>query len=248
MPSFGTGTAVDHVDADHLQGDGAAGFVLDHFGRHDIVQDLHAFMQGVMDFVLCGGHLVDREQRGQCHVGAFALGGVDHVLRGVAAHDQFGTVLRIDLVDMAETTRHGGDVDGGVATADADHLAVDALQAAVIEGGQEGHAGDAVLGVGAGHRQRTADVRADGPEQRVIVFFQLFDADVAADAGVHAHLDTQVEDAVDFAVQHLTRGTITRDAVAHHAAEFFVVVEHGGAMTHAAQLIGRGQSRRDRRR
>jgi hypothetical protein len=62
----------------------------------------------------------------------------------------------LDLVDVAQAAGHGGDVDRGVAAADHHHALADVLQAAVVEGLQEGGGGDHVGRLGAFHRQRPA--------------------------------------------------------------------------------------------
>jgi hypothetical protein len=43
-------------------------------------------------------------------------------------------------------------------------------------------------------------------------------------------------------VQDFTRGTVAGDAVAEHAAQFVVIIEHGGGDALAAQLVGRGHA------
>ena len=51
--------------------------------------------------------------------------------------------------------------------------------------------------------------------------------DVGADAALELDLDAEVEDALDFGVEHVARRAVARNAVAHHAAEELVVVEDG---------------------
>ncbi len=59
---------------------------------------------------------------------------------------------------------------------------------------------------------------------------------------LHARLDAQVEDALDFGVEHFARRAEAGDAVAHHAAEEFMLVEDGDIVALERQLVGRRQA------
>jgi hypothetical protein len=154
----------------------------------------------------------------------------------------------IDLVDMAEATRHGGDVHRGVAAADDHHAVADGLQAAVVEGLEEGGRGHDVgrgmVGRVAGERQGTAGLGAEAEEDRVVAGTQLFQGDIGADAGLEVHFDAEVEDALDFGVERVARRAVAGDAVAHHAAEEFVLVEDGAAVALERQVVGRREAGR----
>jgi len=149
-----------------------------------------------------------------------------------------GAIVLVRGLDVAEAARHRHHVHGSVTAADHYHLFRGVFHAAFVEGGEEGHAGDAVRGVAAGDAQGAALLCADGQQDSVIVLFQLFEADVTADAGVHARLDTHVEDAPHLAVHDVARHAVAGDAVACHASQLGALVEHRGAMPEPAQLVG----------
>ena len=67
-------------------------------------------------------------------------------------------------------------------------------------------------------------------------------ADVGANAAIHAGFDAQVQNALDFGVQHITRGSKAGDAVAHHAAQFGALVKQGHVVALKCQLVGRRQA------
>ena len=113
------------------------------------------------------------------------------------------------------------------------------MHAFLVEGGQESHAADAVGGVAAGDIQGAALLGADGQQDGVVVLLQLLEADVTADAGVHLHLDTHVENALVLAVHDVARHAVAGDAVAGHTAQFGPLVENRRAMAESTQLIGR---------
>ena len=139
---------------------------------------------------------------------------------------------------MAEAARHGGNVDGGVTAADHHHTPADMLQTPVVEGFQESGRGHHVRRFGIGDRQRASGLRTHAEKHRIKVLADLFQRDVLTHMTVHARLHPQVEDALNLRVQHVARGTETRDAVAHHASEEFVLIENRHFMTLQHELIG----------
>ena len=201
-------------------------FVLQHFERHHAADDLDAFALGVLALALGGGHLLDREEGGENRLHALAAQGSGDVGRGMAEFLVDRDVVRVRLADMAETARDGGDVDRGVAAAHDDDAHRGREHPAAIEGVEELDAGDAVLGVGAGNRQRPPLLRPDRPEDRVEIALELLDRDVAPDLDAAARLDVaEREDAVDLGVEHVARRAVAGDAEAHHAAELVVRLE-----------------------
>ena len=201
----------------------------------------------MLDFVLVGGHLVDGGTRNQHDLGAFARGDGGHVGSHVAGNHCLGTfILRTGFGHVAQAAGNGCDVDRGIAAADDDDAVADVLQAAFVEGAQERDGGHAVGRFGAGNGQRPAGLGAHRHEDGVVVLVEFVKADVAADAALETGFNTHFDDAVDFRVQHFARGTEARDAVAHHAAELFVLVEDGDAMAAQTQLVGGGQTGRAR--
>ncbi len=196
-----------------------------HGHRRQPAADGDAFGQRVLDLVLAGLHLVDREDRGQRDLGAHARRQRGGVVRGEAADHVLGPVALVHLVDVAEAPGHGGDVDRGVAAADHDHALADMLHAAVVEGLQEGRGGDDVGRLGAVDRQRAAALRAQAQEHGVEAGLDVVERDVGADAAVHAQRHAEVDDAPDLGVEHVARRAKARDAVAHHAAGLLALVE-----------------------
>ena len=68
--------------------------------------------------------------------------------------------------------------------------------------------------------------------------------DDIVDLGVELELDAEIEDALDFGIEHVARQAIFRNAEAHHAAGRGpgIVDRHG--MAEAAQMIGGGKAGR----
>ena len=146
-------------------------------------------------------------------------------MRGIAADDELGTLFLRQFVDLADTPGNRDHVDRRIAAAHANDLVGGNLQRALVEGFEEGDAGNAVGRIGVLQRQAAAGLAADRPQDRVVILFQLFDADVAADARTHLRVDVaHFQDAVDFVVEEFTRRAVTGDTVAEHAAELVVFV------------------------
>ena len=187
--------------------------------RHHPAEDFDALALGVLALAFGGGHLLDREEGGENRLHALAAQGSGDVGRGMAEFLVDRDVVGVGLADMAETARDRGDVDRGVAAADHDDAHRGREHPAAIEGVEEFDAGDAVLGVGAGNRQRPPLLRADRPEDRVEIALQFLDRDVAPDLDAAARLDVaERQDAADLGVEHVARGAVAGDAEAHHAA------------------------------
>ncbi len=241
------GALLDHhlaarpIDLDDPQSFGVAGRVERHRDGRERAEDLHALSRHLLDFGFRSGHFLDRTSVDDGHVRALPLGGRGGVVGCLAEHDVFGPVLFVDLRDMSEPARHGGDVHGGVAAADDQHASSADLEPAFVEGFQEGDAADAVgRFLRPGHGERRSALRAGSDEHRVVIALQFIERDVHADLDACAHLDPQVENALDFAVEHVARRAIAGNAVAHHAAEFGARLEYRAGVAFAAQEIGGG--------
>jgi hypothetical protein len=98
---------------------------------------------GLLDLVLAG-HLVDGGERGQHDFCALAARRCRRRRGRLAGDRRFPTVGRLGVSMCAEAARDRGDVDRGVAAADDHDALADVLQAAVVEGAQEGGGGDHV--------------------------------------------------------------------------------------------------------
>ena len=152
-------------------------------------------------------------------------------MRGLAEDNVFGTLGFGHLLDVTETARHRGHVDRGVAAADHHHAAGNRLEAALVEGFEERHAGDAVTGLGARYRERPAGLAANGEQHGIEIGFEVFKRHIHADARLEFDRDAHVDDAIHLAVQRVARQTVAGHAVLGHAAELIVIVVHGDAMT-----------------
>ena len=93
---------------------------------------------------------------------------------GVTQDNIFRTVLFVNFGDMAQTAGNGDHVDRGITTTDHDNLFSNQFQSTFVKCTQEIDAGQAVVCLGAGDRQRTTGVCAHGPQDRIVVFFQVF--------------------------------------------------------------------------
>ena len=118
------------------------------------------------------------------------------------------------------------------------------LQTAFVERAQEGDGGHDVRRFSTGNGQRTTGLCTHRHEDGIEFLFDVIEGNVSTDTGLEAGFDAHFDDAVDFRIQHFTRGTETGNTVAHHAAEFFVLVENGDAVAAQAELIGRSQASR----
>ena len=219
--------------------------VLQHFERHHAADDLDALALGVLALALGRGHLLDREERGENRLHALAAQGPGDVGRGMAEFLADRDVVRVGLADMAETARDRGDVDRGVAAADHDDAHRGREHPAAVERVEEVDAGDAILRVRAGDRQRPPLLRADRPEDRVEIALELLDRHVAPDLDAAARLDVaEREDPVDLGVEHVARRAVAGDAEAHHAAELVVRLEDHDRMALVAQEMRRREAGR----
>ena len=224
----------------HSQRARPAVLALDDFQRHDRALDFDALALGVLAFVLGRRHLLDREQRGQRDLRALATQRAGDVMRRVAECRGSGDIVLVLRVDMAETARDRGDVDRRVAAADDHDFLGGRKHPAAVERVEEFDAGDAVFRIRARHGQRAAGLRANAPEDGVVIALELFDAHILADAHAGARTDAvERENAADLGVQHLARRAIAGNAETHHAAEFFMHLEDRDGMAFHAQEIGR---------
>src|SRR5450759_1710339 len=62
--------------------------------------------------------------------------------------------------------------------------------------------------------------------------------DIGANAAFHMRLDTEIKDALDFGIKHFSRRPKTRNAIAHHAAQLRMVIEHCDFVPHLCKLVG----------
>ena len=84
---------------------------------------------------------------------------------------------------------------------------------------------------------------ADGEECGVeLAGFHRFENIV--DLGIELELDAEIEDPLDFRIEHVARQSVLRDAEAHHAAGRRSGIVDRDGMAHAAQMIGRGKTGR----
>ena len=216
-------------------------FTDDHLEGHDAVENGDALGGGVDHFVLGCHHLVLGEQGGQGHIRSLRRRRHRRIVGDVAVvHNQFRTVRRVLGLDVAETARHRDDVDGGVTAADADHLLRRDLHATLVERLEESDTADAVRrSLPTWDGQSATAPAAKRPEHRVELFLDVRDRDLAPDAGLHTRLNAHLDDAVDLVIQLVPGNPVAGDAVAHHAAELFILVEDGHGVTLAAQLVCR---------
>ncbi len=101
-------------------------------------------MQGILNFMIGGGHLGPREKRCQGDFGAFTHGRKRGIMGHIATDNGFGALRLVDVLYLAEASGHGDDVDGGITTTHADYLVRRNLQRALVECFQELDATDAV--------------------------------------------------------------------------------------------------------
>jgi hypothetical protein len=212
--------------------------------RHQAAADRDALGLRLLDLMAVGLHLVDTEHRGQRHLAALLGRHLGHVVGHPAAEHRV-EVGRVAALDVPQPPRHRGHVDRGVAAAHHHHTFAHVLQAAVVEGLQEGggrdHVGCIAAACAVGNRQRPAGLGAQAEKDRVEFGADLLHRHVAADALAQAGHDPQVEDALDLGVQHVTWCAKTRDAVTHHAAQLRVFVKDRDAVALERQLVGTGQ-------
>gem|GEM_PF-4468666 len=226
----------------HLQAGGATVGAHHHFHGGDTTGNGDAFSQSFFHFVLGSGHLVDGSAGDQHHFGAFSGRDLTHVMTDLALDNVVGTVFLVLVLDVAETAGNGCHVDGGITTTDDHHALADVAQTTFVEGTEEGHAGHAVGGLCTGHGQRTASLGAQSDENGVEFFFQLLKGHILTDVDTQLGFHAQVQNTLDFGVEDVTGSTEAGDAVAHHAAEQFVLVEDGHAVALHAELISGGQT------
>ena len=237
--------SVDHVALGHAQRPRPPVVGEHHLDRHHPGEHRHPFLQRILHLVLRRGHPRARKQRGESHGRAGACRRDRDIMGDEAVHHHLGAILRVDAVDPAEPAGHGDHVDRRVAAADAHHPVRRDLQPAGVERFEELHSAHAVRRIAAGHRKWTPALAPDGPQNRVVLRLDLLEAHVAADPRRESRLDAaEGEDAVDLVVQEPARRPVAGDAVAHHAAEGFVVVVDRAPVAPPAELVGGGHPRR----
>ena len=222
----------------HAQRRGAAVGIAHHHHRREAAANGDAFGLCLLDFVLVRLHFFNPEHRGERHFGALLGRDRGDVVARVAGDRVFRAVLLARLLDVAEAPRHGGDVDRGVAAADDHHALADMAHAAVVERLQERGRGDDVRRLVARAGQRAAGLGAEAEEHRVELGADLIHGDLGADAAGQPGLHADVEDALDLRIENIARRAKAGNAVAHHAAEFRMLVENGDLVPLAPQLVG----------
>ena len=211
----GTARLVDLVDDLRLspQGCHMAAFVRLNLQRRLQRQDLGAFGNGALHFLLLGGHVllaatVDTGDLG----GAQPDGAAGHIHGHVAAADDrhvlAGEVRHLVVADAAQQL-HGGHDARTVLTLDAGLL----------------------VGVG-----------ADGDIYAVVFLLELVEGDILAHLDPGMYLDAQGQDGVDLGVQLLPGETVAGDAVAHHATQLALLLVDGDLVAHVGQVVGGGEA------
>ncbi len=240
---LGHRSVVHHLALGELESPGAAVTVQQHLERHDAVADGDAFPERIGHLVLSRGHTLFRKQRGQRDLGTGSRRSQGRVVGNEAVHHLLWTLPGVDLLDFPQPSGNRDHVDRRIATADTDHFFRGHLQAAGVERAQQLHAAHAVGGIAARHGQRTAVLAANGPEDGVVVLLQLLNAHIAPDPRAESGLDVaHVENALNLVIEERPRSSVAGDPVAQHAAEGFVLVKNGAAVTHAPKLIGGAQA------
>ena len=183
--------------------------------RSGQVQELDAFFLRLFDLPGVGRHLVPRPA-------------VDHL-----------------HLFRAQTDGGTGRVHGGVAAAQHQHGVADVHLLA------QGHLAQELDGVhGAGQilardAQRPPHVRADADERGLEAFLlQIGELDVAAQAGVVADLHALLLDELGLAMDDVAGQAVLGDAHVHHAARHGQVLEDGGRVAHAGQVVAGGEAGR----
>ena len=189
----------------------APGLVLDDPGGRGQEQVFDPFLLGPEDLLDVGGHLV----------------------LGPAVHE--GHV-------RAEAEAGPGRVDGGVAAAHDHDLAAHARVHPQTDLGQEFGAGGYALGVLVLDAQVEVHPRAYAEEYGLEPFLvQRVEGEVLAEELLVAHVDAEVENALDLPVEDLLGQPVFGNAVAQLAAELGHGFEDGRAVAQAAQEEGCGQ-------
>ena len=229
----------------HAQRPGPAVFALYDFQRHDRALDVDALALGVFTLVLGRRHLLDREQRGQRDFRALAPQRAGDVVRRVAEGRCVMRVVLMRGVDMAEAARDRGDVDRRIAAADDHDFLRGRKHPTTVERVEKFDAGDAILRIRPRHGQRATGLRANAPEDGVVIALELLDAHILADAHARARAHAvERENTADLGVEHFARRAVAGNAEAHHAAELLVHLEDRDGMTlHAQEICGRKTSR-----
>ena len=158
------------------------------------------------------------------------LGRFPGVRRHLLAALQTGQVHRLHA---RQAQGAAGGVHGDVAAADHQHVGADGRRLAAVDLVQKLQAGPHARGVLSGNAQLAADPRAGGHEDGVEPGLQQTLRIGNARAGLG--FDAQVQDVLDFLVQHVVGEAIPRNAVAQHAAQARLRLEEGHAVARRAR-------------
>ncbi len=164
----------------------------------------------------------------------FDLGGGHGVLALQAVHgDGLG----------AEAVGGAGAVDGDVASADDDAVAVDLLVLILVGAFEELNGDLGAFGGVIGHAGATPTLAADGDvEGFVALLAELIEGDVLADVDAGLDLDAEILEDFDFRVDDVLLKFVGGDAVGHHSAGFLVLLEDGGVIAFDGEVVSGGQT------
>ena len=183
----------------------------------ETVHDLDVALQGFLDFMLPGRHLLALFQADQGDIlGALALGRQGHV-------------------------------DGHVAAADDDHILADLDRLAHGRIAQEINTLQDALGILVFHTQAAAAMQTDGHEAGFeTLFLKAFKGHILAEGHAALDLHAHLADHVDLGGQYIARQAVFGDAHAHHAARFRQLFENRDRIALERQGIGRRHAGRPR--
>src|SRR6202162_6919 len=180
-------------------------------------------------------HLNRRDQR--FDHGAFALGGADLLV--LCGQPLLGAREQAPPAAGAAPPRRASRIHRRRASAYDERVARKSYVLAEVDPLEEqsggGHRGEVLTG----HAERLAHGRA-GCEQDglVALTLEVVEADIAAKGGVELELHAELNDSIDFRLQHGLGEAVLRDADRHHAAGKWHRLKDGDSVAASNQLVG----------
>ena len=164
-------------------------------------------------------------------------------LEVVRRHALARAAIDDDRLGRAQPLGGARGIDGGIAAAVNHDAPAEQRLVFAFHRPQHGDGIENFRGRTGGNIGALADMGADGEKCRIEAA-GFHAVDDAVDFAVELQHDAKVENSVDLGIEHVARQTIFGNSEAHHAAGKRTGLMDLDRMTHAPQVIGRGQARR----
>ena len=196
-----------------------------HPGAQRLPGDVECHFQILRAFLLSPGELIEGR-------------------RGLAQN--LAHCFRTHVVNLARLPHdRARDIEGHIAAANHDHLAVQIDLVAEVDVEQIVNRAKRAVQVHAFDVQLAALVRADGEEDRLeAILFETGQGEIAAEPAVQFDLHSQVNDRLNLRLNDFARQAVLRNAQRQHPARHALGLEDGRLESHQGEVVRAAQARR----